>query len=136
MQAVLIVEYDLPTLELYRRELSRDYEILTCSNAKQAFALLQTKRISAVVLEPFPHAEQGWFLLAAIRNLSDSPVVPVVICSSLDERQRGLEMGAAAYLVKPVLPATLLEALHHVVSQNDSSGDFIIHPMKENLPHD
>jgi ABC-type transport system involved in cytochrome bd biosynthesis fused ATPase/permease subunit len=42
-------------------------------------------------------------LLAAIKSLPGSSPIPVVLCSTLDERKRGMEMGAAAYLVKPVL---------------------------------
>ena len=117
-QAILIVECDLPTLELYRRELSRDYQIFTCSEAQQALALLQTNRISAVVLEPSAPDDQGWSLLAAIKNLPGHTPIPVVLCSTLDERKRGMEMGAAAYLIKPVLPTTLREKLRQVTRQS------------------
>jgi DNA-binding response OmpR family regulator len=43
--------------------------------------------------------------------------VPIILCSALDERKRGLELGASAYLVKPVLPAALLEALRRVTGR-------------------
>jgi DNA-binding response OmpR family regulator len=117
-QAILIVECDLPTLELYQRELSRDYQILTCSEAQQALALLHTHRISAVVLEPSAPDDQGWSLLAAIKRLPGHSPIPVVLCSTLDERKRGMEMGAAAYLIKPVLPTTLRETLRQVTRQS------------------
>jgi len=113
-QAILIVECDLPTLELYRRELSRDFQILTCSEVQQALAMLHAHRISAVVLEPSAPDEQGWSLLAAIKSLPGHPHIPVVLCSTLDERKRGMEMGAAAYLIKPVLPSTLRDTLRQV----------------------
>jgi len=117
-QAILIVERDLPTLELYQRELSRDYEILTCSEARQALALLRAHRIAAVVLEPSAPDGQGWSLLAAIKSLPGPSPIPVVLCSTLDERKRGMEMGAVAYLVKPVLPTTLRKTLRQVTQQN------------------
>jgi DNA-binding response OmpR family regulator len=113
-QTILIVECDLPTLELYQRELSRDYQILACSEAQQALPLLQTNSVSAVVLEPSTPDEQGWSLLAAIKSLPGLAPIPVVLCSTLDERKRGMEMGAVAYLVKPVLPTTLRETLHQI----------------------
>ena len=37
--------------------------------------------------------------------------IPVVVVSIVDERQRGLRLGAAAYLLKPVRRDDLLEAL-------------------------
>jgi len=117
-QAILIVECDLPTLELYQRELSRDFQILTCSETHQALALLHTHRISAVVLEPSAPDGQGWSLLSAIKNLPGHSLIPVVLCSTLDERKRGMEMGAAAYLIKPVLPTTLRETLRQVTRRS------------------
>ena len=117
-QEILIIECDLPTLELYLRELSRDYQILACSETQQALALLQAHSVAAVVLEPSTPDEQGWALLAAIKNLPGGSPIPVVLCSTLDERKRGMEMGAAAYLVKPVLPTTLLKTLRQVIRRN------------------
>jgi DNA-binding response OmpR family regulator len=117
-QEILIIECDLPTLELYLRELGRDYQILACSETQQALSLLQAHSVAAVVLEPSTPDEQGWSLLAAIKNLPGSLPIPVILCSTLDERKRGLEMGAAAYLVKPVLPTTLLKTLRQVMRRN------------------
>ena len=117
-QAILIIECDLPTLELYQRELSRDYQILACSDTQQALALLQTNCVSAVVLEPATPDEQGWSLLAAIKSLSGPLPMPVILCTTLDERKRGMEMGAVAYLVKPVLPTTLRDTLRQVIRRN------------------
>ena len=113
-QAILIVERDRPTLELYQRELSRDFRIFTCGEAHQALDVLRAHRISAVVLEPSTPNEEGWSLLAAIKSLPSPAPIPVVLCSTLDERKRGIEMGATAYLIKPVLPSTLLATLHQV----------------------
>ena len=112
--AILIIESDLPTLELYQRELSRDYKVYSCTTAQQAGTLLRTRRISAVVLEPAIAGEEGWSFLAAMKRRPGRACIPIVLCSTLDERKRGMEMGAAAYLVKPVLPSTLLAALHEV----------------------
>jgi len=117
-QVILIIDGDLPTLELYRRELSRDYQIFTCRDAQQALALLQANTISAVVLEPSMPDEQGWSLLAAIKSLPGPSIVPVILCSTLDERKRGMEMGAVTYLVKPVLPTALRETLRQVIRRN------------------
>ena len=117
-QEILIIECDLPTLELYLRELSRDYQILACSETQQAMSLLQAHSVAAVILEPSTPDEQGWALLAAIKSLPSCSPIPVVLCSTLDERKRGMEMGAAAYLVKPVLPSTLLKTLRQVIRRN------------------
>jgi len=119
-QAILIIESDHPTRELYQRELSQYYEVLACADDQDALALLHTKEICAVVLEPALSDERGWALLAAIKNDPDTMSIPVILCSTLDERKRGMEMGAVAYLVKPILPAALRKTLAQVIQCNDA----------------
>ena len=116
-QAILIVEYDEPTRELYLRELSRDFRVFTCCDEWAALELLHTHDIRAVVLEPGAAEGGGWDLLASLKHADDTRAVPIILCSALDERKRGLELGASAYLVKPVLPATLLEVVRRVTGR-------------------
>jgi DNA-binding response OmpR family regulator len=115
MTTVLIIEPDEATRELYQRELSRYYQVLGSSNADDTSELLQNKQIDIVVLEPALADGAGWRLLQDIHGGEPATAVPIVLCSALDERRRGLSLGAAAYLVKPVLPATLLNTLDHVL---------------------
>ena len=111
---ILIVEDDPPTLELYRRELSRSYQVLACTDEQEALKALRTKALCAMVLEPALLGGRGWALLTTIKNSPQGHDIPVILCSTLDKRKRGLEMGAAACLVKPVLPTTLLETVQRV----------------------
>jgi DNA-binding response OmpR family regulator len=113
-QAILIVEHDQPTRELYLRELSRYFRVFACGDEYAALELLQAHDICAVVLEPAVSDGSGWHLLTQLKCAVGARAIPVVLCSALDERKRGLELGASAYLVKPVLPAALLETLRRV----------------------
>jgi DNA-binding response OmpR family regulator len=111
---ILIVDDDLATLELYERELGREYRVLTCTDELQASEMLASEDVSAIVLEPVALGEQGWAKLAAITHLFTQKPVPMLVCSTQDQRRRGQEMGATACLVKPVLPTTLLDALRKI----------------------
>jgi DNA-binding response OmpR family regulator len=112
---LLIVEKDEATRELYQRELSRTYSVITTEDAQQALDVLQPKEIAAVILEPATSGDAGWALISSIRDMRDRSPVRVILCSVLDERRRGMRLGAAAYLVKPVLPITLLDTLNQVL---------------------
>jgi DNA-binding response OmpR family regulator len=112
--AILIVEDDPATLELYRRELSRTYQVLACADEQEALEALRTKDLCAMVLEPALLGGRGWTLLTTIKNSPQGHDIPIILCSTLDKRKRGLELGAAACLVKPVLPTTLLETVQRV----------------------
>jgi DNA-binding response OmpR family regulator len=113
-RTILIVDNDLPTLELYQRELGREYRVLTCTDESKATEVLETETLSAVVVEPVAVGEEGWARLAAITHMPSARRVPVLVCSTQDDRRRDLAMGADVCLVKPVLPTTLLAAVRRV----------------------
>src|SRR5689334_575796 len=108
LATVLIADDDSPTLELYANALKQAYHVITCSTWQEALGILSTQEPQIVVLEPTIAGHRAWELL---RDIISVYAVSVIICSALDERRYGLEAGAAAYLVKPVLPSTLLETL-------------------------
>lgn len=115
MNTVLIVEEDDATRELYERELGRSFRILASGDADHSLKLLQSEAIDAVVLEPAISHGAGWSLMETLRDAPARRPPRVILCSALDERRRGLGLGAAAYLVKPVLPVTLLDTIYHVL---------------------
>jgi DNA-binding response OmpR family regulator len=108
---LLIVDDDLPTLQLYQRELGGRYQVLICQEFSRAAELLHMPGLQGMVLEPTISEGDGWKLLPALRAVQ----IPVVLCSSSDEKGRGLAEGAAAVLIKPVLPALLMETLRKVI---------------------
>lgn len=113
-QAVLIIENDLATAEMYQRTLSQHYRVFTTTIEQDALALVNANTLHAVVLEPGPLDSQGWALLAELQHHPGMHSIPIIICTSQDRRRLGLEMDVAAYLVKPVLPATLLKMVRRL----------------------
>ena len=113
--AILLLEADPVTRELYERELARHYQVFTGRDEAETLQLLRTVDIRAVVLEPAMAGGAGWRLLENLRDMQRRSPLRIILCSVLDERRRGMNLGAAAYLVKPVLPKTLLDTLQQVL---------------------
>jgi DNA-binding response OmpR family regulator len=109
-----MVESDLPTIELYCGLLSQEYEVLARNNEIGALEVLSSGNVRAIILEPALGGGRGWAILAAIRNAIRQRPIPLIVCTTSDERKRGLEMGAAAFLVKPILPSVLLATLRQL----------------------
>ncbi len=114
--SLLIVDDDLPTLELYQRELSEDYLVLTCQDRSQAERLIDTPGLCAIILEPTLSGGDGWELLSVLGKLKNRTDFSVILCSSSDERKRGIREGALVFLTKPVLPAALHTLLDQIVT--------------------
>jgi DNA-binding response OmpR family regulator len=121
-QVVLIGEPDQATRALYERALGAAFEVLVAPDQDAVLHLLQTRRLAALVLEPAIFVLGGWEQVVTVSELCAAAHVPLVICSTQDERRRGIELGAAAYLVKPTLPAALLEAVRAVIRAAEMRG--------------
>jgi CheY-like chemotaxis protein len=56
-------------------------------------------------------------LLAELQRHPSTQSIPIIICTSQDRQRLGTGINVAAYLVKPVLPATLLKIVQRLTSQ-------------------
>jgi DNA-binding response OmpR family regulator len=110
---VLLLEDDPATRELYRRELSRTFAVVACGSEQEAAEQLSAVSVDALVLEPAALSSETWPFVAMLRRRL--PKLPIVVCSILDVRGRSAELGAAAYLIKPVTPALLASTLSAVL---------------------
>jgi len=64
------------------------------------------------ILLPDP---SGWDVLAQLKAEPRTQDIPVLIVSVVDERSRGLALGAAEYLVKPISRQQLRQALSRIL---------------------
>jgi CheY-like chemotaxis protein len=74
----------------------------------------------AVVLDIQLPTLDGWDLLALLKADPSTAAIPVVVVSMLDERAKGLALGAAEYLVKPVRGDDVRAALARVAGLTES----------------
>lgn len=119
LPTILIIDDDPVILDLYHRELGQDFDVITCSRKDDALAVIYNQNLDAIVLEPIAMNGQGWNLLNMITVPRTTRSLPIILCSVQDERRHGLEMGAAVFLVKPILPVQLIETLRTVVGKTD-----------------
>ncbi|MBN1119769.1 MAG: response regulator [Anaerolineae bacterium] len=116
--SILVIENDLLTVKLYRRVLERDYKVIVLSDKSSVLDIISNGGLHAIILEPALDNGRGWTLFTAIQKAVREHPVPVIVCTMLDARKRGMEMGAAAVLMKPVSPNRLIETLRQVQYSN------------------
>jgi len=105
--AILLIEKDQVTLEMYQRELRKSFTVFAQTDTAGIPELLASQPIQALIIEPEIDHGQGWALIRSLPSISPRRLIPVIVCSTRDSRGRGPE--AARYLTKPVLPQTLRE---------------------------
>ena len=118
---LLVVDDSLTTLALEKTILeSAGYRVLAASDAERALRLLDQARVDLVVSDVEMPRMSGLELTRALRGRTKTRGLPVVLLTALsreEDRRRGLDAGADAYLVKNAFDQTeLLEVVASLLS--------------------
>ncbi len=118
MDQILVVDDDQQVLR-YLAEILQDagYDTLTCSRYQDAKALLATTRPSLLLTDIRLGAFNGLQLAFFARD--HQPGLPVVVLTGYEDptlREEATRSGAA-FLVKPVTRATLLDAVRDALAR-------------------
>jgi CheY-like chemotaxis protein len=108
---ILVVDDDDSLRELLRMHLaSAGYDVSTASDAISAGYLVLKNPPDLIVSDvSMPHMD-GFEFIAAMKSDTTLPKIPVIFLTSLEDGDgRGKELGAVAYLTKPVRADRLLE---------------------------
>jgi CheY-like chemotaxis protein len=109
---VLVVEDDPHASELLWHYLADSgYAVARAYTGEQAVRMAQELRPSAITLDTLLPDRDGLEVLALLKSLPATRNIPVVVVSLMERRDVGLELGALAWLVKPVSRAALIEVL-------------------------
>ena len=119
-KAVLIVEDSITSRTLLRNILeSAGYATLSAVDGMDALALLRSEMIDLVVSDVDMPRMNGFDLTARVRASREFADLPVVLVTSLDsreDRERGIEAGANAYIVKSSFEqSNLLEVIKRLI---------------------
>ena len=113
---VLLIEDDRRSADLFQLYLEgAGYRVSVARDGTDGLGLARSLRPRVVVLDLLLPGLDGWDLLGRLKADPATADVPVVVVSMLDERSRGLALGAAEYLVKPVSRETMVAALEGVL---------------------
>lgn len=113
---VLVVEDTDEDLMWFQRALSATrFQVLPAQSEAVAVATLEAIRPAAIVLDLRLHGHDSWDFLARLKRQQATESIPLIIVSTLDDRQKGFALGASAYGVKPIIREWLIETLDALV---------------------
>lgn len=114
MKTILVVEDDPDVVSLARRWLEREgYAVREAADGQAALAALKADPLpDLVLLDVMLPKVDGFELLRRLRAEARTRALPVVMMTSFTrdkDVQRGRELGATDYLVKPLAELDFLE---------------------------
>lgn len=121
---MLVVEDEKEIRELLRRYLERaGFAVVTTGSGARALELLEARAAGLVLLDLGLPDVDGVEVLRAARDRGRVPVVVLTARGSVDDRIRGLELGADDYVTKPFSPTEVVLRVQAVLNRTAGTPD-------------
>ncbi|KIQ94247.1 Aerobic respiration control sensor protein ArcB [Anoxybacillus thermarum] len=130
---VIIVEDDENLAALLEAELKDSgFRVKLVKEGKEAIELIQKEKPDAVVLDIMleEHDVSGWDVLKELKQNEELAHIPIIISSALEEREKGMALGANSYLVKPYQPSQLSKTILQMLLNKERQGEIFV-PLNE-----
>jgi adenylate cyclase len=112
---VLVIDDDATARELIATYLAGEgFAVETAASGVDGLKKVRELRPAAVTLDIMMPDVDGWTVLAALKGDPALADIPVVIVTIVDEQRRGIALGAAGYLTKPIDRERLIEIVSHL----------------------
>ncbi len=124
---VLTIDDDSQVISLYERFLQpQGYKVVSLSDPAQAVERARQLKPFAITLDIMMPGKDGWAILSELKHDPATRDIPVIVCSILEEDEKGFSMGASDYLVKPILEEDLLKAMSRLNGSGDIKNVLVI----------
>jgi signal transduction histidine kinase/CheY-like chemotaxis protein len=119
---VLVIDDDPATRDLLERGLSAvDLSVVTADNGEDGILLAQALRPDVIIMDVILPGKDGWEVLAALKADPELADIPAIMLTIVDDRGKGLALGATEYLIKPVDSERLVKLVRSYLRRNSSS---------------
>jgi CheY-like chemotaxis protein len=114
---ILVIDDDPDAVYLLQENLSQqEFQIIGTRHGQDGLRLARLQRPHAILLDILMPETDGWQVL---HDLKEDPVtarIPVILLTIVDKKALGFRLGAAAYLLKPLDPVAVRDALNRVIA--------------------
>lgn len=119
---VLLIDDDPNATELLERHLAAARcSVLSAHGGTEGLKMAREFEPALIVLDVMMNDMDGWTVLAALKDDAETTDIPVIMCTIVDDPERGFELGASEYLMKPVSRDRLLAFVQEYGHRDPSS---------------
>ena len=122
---ILIIEDEPKTAAFLQKGLTEANFIVTVAkDGEKGLQLAISNKPNLIILDVMLPKKDGWSVIYEIRNAGfKMPVIFLTAKEPVQDRVKGLELGADDYLVKPFAFSELLARIRTLLRRNDNRGD-------------
>lgn len=112
---VLVIDDDPDAVYLLQENLNpEEFEISGTRNGRTGLRMAKENPPDAILLDIIMPGADGWQILHDLKEDPATADIPVILLTIVDKKALGFKLGASAYLLKPLDPAAVREALDRV----------------------
>ena len=116
---ILIVDDDNRIRDLLKDYLSENnYIVSTAENAEQAKEKLEFLKFDIIILDVMMPGQNGYELTKELKKKIQVPIILLTAKGEVENRIKGLELGADDYIGKPFEPKELLLRIKNIINKN------------------
>jgi CheY-like chemotaxis protein len=114
-KVILCIDDDAQVISLYDRYLTpQGYHVVALTDPTKAREFAKEVKPFAITLDIMMPGYDGWQVINDLKHDKNTHDYPVIICSIVEEEEKGFSLGAADYLVKPILEEDLVDSLNRL----------------------
>ncbi len=112
---ILVIDDDPDAVYLLQENLNQqEFEIIGAHNGQDGLRAARDQHPHAILLDIIMPGADGWQVLHDLKADPTTANIPVVMLTIVDNKALGFQLGAAAYLLKPLDAVEVRETLNQV----------------------
>jgi GAF domain-containing protein/DNA-binding response OmpR family regulator len=115
---VLVIDDDPNAVYFLQESMNEsEFAIIGAPDGRKGLQMAREQQPDAILLDILMPETDGWQVLNDLKEDPATTNIPVILLTIVDKKALGFRLGAAAYLLKPLDPALVLETLHRVIGE-------------------
>jgi len=127
IKKLLVIDNDPDAVYLLQENLNKkEFEIIGARNGRDGVVLAREQMPDAILLDVLMPEDDGWQILYDLKKDEFTSNIPVILLTIVDKKALGFQLGAAAYLLKPLDPDIVLNTLSRVMLPSHPNQKYVL----------
>ena len=124
---ILVIDDDPDAVYLLRENLNpQEFDIIGTRDGKEGLRMAHEEQPQAILLDIIMPGADGWHILHDLKADPATANIPVILLTIVDKKALGFRLGASAYLLKPLDPVAVREALNRVIGETPNRQKHVL----------
>lgn len=116
---ILVIDDEKKALELLKLNLEAyGFEVFIAASGQDGMSTAVLKKPDLIILDIRMPKHDGWDVCGMLKNTASTRNIPILFLTAFSsdrDQERAIDLGASAYLTKPVDPDLLVKTIKEVI---------------------